>query len=301
MSEPSQFVGKPTCGIVMPISDWDSCPRSHWANVLKIVTDALEERFDVKMVSENDELTILQQNIVSNLYENKIVVCDVSGGNPNVMFELGMRIAFNQPVVIIKDDSPQKSFDIQPLEYIPYVRSLHHPSIEDFKSKLLDRTLSTLEKKEANPEFSQYLDQFVIYVKKPLFKKVEETDLDEIIRQLRELLANQNRNLNRTSKGSFLFARIADSLVDLIVQRFPQLEKIGRSLKSDEECPLPDTQFVSLCYVIAINDCIPLQLRRLFRDLYLEIVESKEFKSIYSKTYPQATIEQIRRIDFSSE
>jgi hypothetical protein len=34
-------------------------------------------------------------------------LCDVSGKNANVMFELGLRLAFDNPTIIIKDDKTE--------------------------------------------------------------------------------------------------------------------------------------------------------------------------------------------------
>ena len=54
---------------------------------------------------------MIHKTIVQNLYLNPIVVCDVSGKNANVMFELGLRLAFDKPTIIIKDDKTDYSFD----------------------------------------------------------------------------------------------------------------------------------------------------------------------------------------------
>jgi hypothetical protein len=81
------------CGIVMPISAIDGCSELHWADVLEILTDAIEDAgFDAK---------------------NPVVVCDVSGKNPNVMFELGLRLAFD-------NHNSEGRQDILYLRYVPY-------------------------------------------------------------------------------------------------------------------------------------------------------------------------------------
>ncbi len=117
---------KKRCGLVMPISALDDCSEQHWADVRQILFEALEAvGFEAQLVSEADDVGVIHKRIVQNLYDNPIVVCDVSGKNPNVMFELGMRIAFDKPVVIIKDDQTAYSFDTRPIEHIPYPRDLH--------------------------------------------------------------------------------------------------------------------------------------------------------------------------------
>ncbi|HMY40859.1 MAG TPA: hypothetical protein PK011_16155, partial [Marinagarivorans sp.] len=93
------------CGIVMPISSIDGCNEAHWADVLEIINESIEDAgFYGELVSNADDVGIIHKRIIQNLYENPMVVCDVSGKNPNVMFELGMRLAFDKPTIIIKDD-----------------------------------------------------------------------------------------------------------------------------------------------------------------------------------------------------
>src|SRR4051812_37518392 len=103
---------KPTCGIVMPISSLDGCSEDHWLEVLEILTEAIDTAgFDGNLVSNADDVGIIQKRIIQNLYDNPIVLCDVSGKNPNVMFESGLRLAFDRPTIIIKDDKTSYSFD----------------------------------------------------------------------------------------------------------------------------------------------------------------------------------------------
>jgi hypothetical protein len=61
------------------------------------------------------------------------VIGDVSCKNPNVMFELGMRLAFDKPTIIIKDDQTSYSFDISPIQNLEYPRDLRFNKIIDFK------------------------------------------------------------------------------------------------------------------------------------------------------------------------
>jgi len=87
----------------MPISEIDGCSAEHWEDVLNILCEAIDEAgFKANLVSSSSDVGVIQKRIIQNLYNNPIVVCDVSGKNPNVMFELGMRLAFDKPTIIIK-------------------------------------------------------------------------------------------------------------------------------------------------------------------------------------------------------
>lgn len=80
---------KPVCGVVMPISTIDGCDEGHWQHVLEIIQESINTtEFEPNLVSSSDDIGVIQKRIVQNLYENPIVVCDISAKNPNVMFEL---------------------------------------------------------------------------------------------------------------------------------------------------------------------------------------------------------------------
>ncbi len=129
---------KPICGVVMPISAIDGCSESHWSDVHEILAEAIYDAgFEANLVSNADDVGIIQKRIIQNLYDNPVVVCDVSGKNPNVMFELGMRLAFDKPTIIVKDDKTSYSFDTSPIEHLEYPRDLRFSRIVEFKAAIL--------------------------------------------------------------------------------------------------------------------------------------------------------------------
>lgn len=129
-NKPTEETEKPKCGIIMPISAIDGLPASHWEDVKSILSEAIEVAgFESDLVSAAEESTIIHRTIVHNLYNNPIVVCDVSGKNPNVMFELGIRLTFDRPTVVVKDDKTDYSFDSSPIEHLVYPRDLRFNQI----------------------------------------------------------------------------------------------------------------------------------------------------------------------------
>ena len=85
---------KKICGIVIPISECDGRPAAHWADVLNIIeAAATEAEFQARLVSETFESNLIHKEILQNIYQDDVIVCDVSGRNPNVFFELGIRMA----------------------------------------------------------------------------------------------------------------------------------------------------------------------------------------------------------------
>lgn len=187
------------CGVVMPISSIDGCNESHWSDVLNIHTDAIESAgFTANLVSNADDVGVIQKRIIHNLYSNPIVVCDVSGKNPNVMLELGMRLAFDRAVVIVKDDKTDYSFDTSPIEHLTYPRDLRFTKIIEFKKELETKIRKTYEAAEEDAKYSPFLKHFGDFkVAKISTKEVssEEYILDEL-RSLKSLVYNTSARNN---------------------------------------------------------------------------------------------------------
>ena len=137
---------KMKCGIIMPISQIGDCNQQHWKEVKGIIEESIVEAgFTPLLVSDANDTGIIQSRIVQNIYDNEMIVCDVSCKNPNVMFELGMRLAFDKPTVIIMDDKTTYSFDTAPIEHLGYPRDLNYCQILDFKEKLTKKVKATYE------------------------------------------------------------------------------------------------------------------------------------------------------------
>ncbi|MFQ2178138.1 hypothetical protein ACK33V_13090 [Aeromonas veronii] len=192
------------CGLIMPISKSQGLDPDHWLNVKSIICEALADTdFDVRLVSESDDVGVIHKSIVQNIYKNDIVICDVSTHNANVMFELGLRLAFDKPTVIIKDDETPFSFDTQVIEHIVYKRSLHYVDIVSFKKKLKDKVLATLSLSQ-QPGFSTFLGHFTInHVSKIEEKTVSINDaLVERIDQMQKSINDLSRKQNIYNEGA---------------------------------------------------------------------------------------------------
>lgn len=152
-------VDRPLCGIVMPISAIDNCPASHWVEVRSIIEAAAEAAgFRARLVSKAEYVAVIQKEIIQNLYNDPIVVCDVSGRNPNVMFELGLRLAFDKPTIIIKDDCTDYAFDTSPIEHLEYPRGF--VTILSFKDMLADKIRETYKRATKDADYSK--GEFII-------------------------------------------------------------------------------------------------------------------------------------------
>ena len=188
------------CGLVMPLSAIDSCPEHHWVDVRSILSEAIQQAgFTPNMVSAADEVGIIQTRIIQNLYENPIVVCDVSAKNPNVMFELGMRLAFDKPTIIIKDDETSYSFDTAPIEHLEYPRDLRFPMITKFQKELADKIKKPHHRSSQDPDYSAFLKHFGKFT----VAAVETSEVSKevyLLEEIRELKSLVRHSLQQRSR-----------------------------------------------------------------------------------------------------
>lgn len=188
----------PTCGIVMPLSAIDGCSAGHWIDVQSIIKESVgsisDPVFATRMVSDADEVGVIQKRIVQNIFLSDVIVCDVSCRNPNVMFELGMRLAFDRPAVIIKDDKTPYSFDTGVIEHLTYPRDLRYNSMLLFSQQLADKVLSTYQKARQDPTHSTFLRNFGTF--KVASLNTEEVKSDQLVITVLEQVQSQMARLN---------------------------------------------------------------------------------------------------------
>ncbi len=113
-------------------------------------------------------------------------MCDVSGKNPNVMFELGLRLAFNKPTIIVKDDKTSYSFDTAPIEHLDYPRDLRFTTIVEFKKRLVEKIKATYQTSISDPSYTTFLKHFGEFTVAKLDKK-EISGHEYIVEELRSL------------------------------------------------------------------------------------------------------------------
>jgi hypothetical protein len=197
----------------MPITDHDDYPSNHWSDVLKIIKEAVEETdFEPRMVNVDPAIGLIHDRIVTNIYNDDIIVCDVSSKNPNVMFELGMRLAFDKPTIIIKDELTSYSFDTGVIEHLSYPSSLRFNDIVQFKRELIARIKATY-KKSKEKDYSPFLKSFGRTIKPATLEKTEISESTYILEELQMLRMEMRKMQSIQPSKKQLNSKFIDDLV----------------------------------------------------------------------------------------
>jgi len=77
------------------------------------------------------------QDIVELIARSKVVVCDLTGKNANVFYEVGIAHTLGREVVLITQSAADVPFDLQHLRHIQYLGNSE--GLEQLKESLLDR------------------------------------------------------------------------------------------------------------------------------------------------------------------
>jgi hypothetical protein len=124
--ESEQPKAKPTCFVIMPISDSVGYETGHFGRVYEhlLKPAILAAGYNPVRADDTIKTDYIVVGIIQRIVDSDMVLCDISARNANVLYELGIRHAFNKPVVLIKDKKTEKIFDIQGLRYAEYDETL---------------------------------------------------------------------------------------------------------------------------------------------------------------------------------
>ncbi|HWU65084.1 MAG TPA: hypothetical protein VN112_23940, partial [Ensifer sp.] len=131
-----------SCFAIMPISDHPSYPSGHFKEVYEYLIKPSAE--SAGYVCERADTTaashMIHVEIISKVHGADLCICDLSSRNPNVLYELGIRQAFNKPTVLINDNRTDRVFDVEGFRYSQYNAELR-PATLDSDRKALTKAI----------------------------------------------------------------------------------------------------------------------------------------------------------------
>lgn len=131
----------------MPITSPEGYLPGHFDRVFKHLIDpaCVKAGFTAIRADTVNRTNYIILDILKRIISSDLVLCDLSGRNPNVLYELGIRQAFNKPVVLIKDQQTDRIFDIQGLRTYDYDASLRVDTVLSDERRLVPILKETAE------------------------------------------------------------------------------------------------------------------------------------------------------------
>jgi hypothetical protein len=146
--------------VAMPFSEKSSTyQKGYFDEVLKhlITPAAVKANFNARTAKKAGS-EVIQSTIVNDLDSADLVIVDLTEHNPNVLFELGMRIAFNKPVCLIRAKGTPAIFDIDHmLRVYDYNPCLWQSTLEIDVPALSEHILETWKNKDSDRSYLSIL------------------------------------------------------------------------------------------------------------------------------------------------
>ena len=148
------------CFVIMPFSErLSNRPKGFFEEVFEsLIKPAAEAAgFDV-LTANKDGSDVIQSTIINELMDADLVVADLTDHNPNVLFELGVRMAQEKPVAIIKTSDTGSIFDVDNLlRVFEYSSNLWTSTLKSDVPRLEGHIRATWETKETNRSYISIL------------------------------------------------------------------------------------------------------------------------------------------------
>lgn len=122
----------PVCFVAMPFSERDPAhPKGFFDEVMSaVLTPAIVKAgFEVRTAKRQGS-DVIQRTIVNELLDADLVVVDLTEHNPNVLFELGMRLHSGLPTALVRATGTPPIFDVD-----------HMLRVEDYSPNLWPSTV----------------------------------------------------------------------------------------------------------------------------------------------------------------
>jgi nucleoside 2-deoxyribosyltransferase len=101
---------------------------------------------------------MIQSTIINDLIEADLVIADLTEHNPNVMFELGVRMVQDKPVVLMKAEGTGPLFDVDNmLRVFEYSPNLWQTTVEKDMPNLRDFIKGAWENRDPKKSYMNIL------------------------------------------------------------------------------------------------------------------------------------------------
>lgn len=147
--------------IVMPFSEKGTNPRPErffdevLNSLIKPACNAADFGVETARSHGSD---LIHHTIIRQLDEADLVIADLTDHNPNVLFELGLRIALDKPVLLIRSMGTPPIFDVDNMMRVcEYDPRLWKTTIEADIATMADHVKGAWNNKDKNPSYMRIL------------------------------------------------------------------------------------------------------------------------------------------------
>jgi len=144
--------------VILPFVERDpKHAKGFFSEVLRSLIIPAAKDFKVKTANRQGS-DMIQSTIINDLIDADLVIADLTEHNPNVMFELGVRMAHDKPVVLMKAEGTGPLFDVDNmLRVFEYSPNLWATTVEKDMPNLRDFIKGAWENRDPKKSYMKIL------------------------------------------------------------------------------------------------------------------------------------------------
>lgn len=141
----TQKTEKKTCFVIMPFSDPEGYEPGHFRHIYEytFVPAIKAAGYEPVRIDDNSVSNLIHSKMFHELVTAPMALCDLTSNNPNVLYELGIRHAFDLPVVLVQEYGQDRIFDIGSITSVEYHRSRLYEDVLVDHETIRDAILQT--------------------------------------------------------------------------------------------------------------------------------------------------------------
>jgi hypothetical protein len=216
----------------MPFSDMEGYEHGHFRRVYDhLIRPACHEvGLEVMRGDDVKGTNYIAIDILQRVIKSDLVVCDLSGRNANVLYELGLRQAFDLPVVLIKDERTERIFDIQGLRTLDYRSTLRVDSVAEDRQSIRQAIEATLrlEKHDINS-----LVRLLGVEKAVIAQQTQVSPETALVLSAVKDLSARLSNVEAATSGRFARASSRGRLSEILAKQMPKRFQLPGGTEAD--------------------------------------------------------------------
>lgn len=274
--EPAENTSLPQeCFVIMPISDQPNYDPGHFGRVYEDIfrPACVAAGYEPKRADDVKQSNLIHLDILKRVVNSPMAICDLSGRNPNVLFELGLRQAFDKPTILVKDADTPDIFDIAPIRYTTYHRELRYREVL-FDQKAITQAILATRDESGKPDNVNSLIRLLELSgpakTQPNGAESDPRELFQIlmaeISQLKRELRNERAAETPALQSIPLSSMVAEPGIPLLNGLVASIQASIQAGKSDAEVDIEIRKALRICeeYITRLRDSIhPYKNRRI--------------------------------------
>lgn len=226
---------KKTCFLITPLGDEDSKIRRDTSGLIDSIISPVLEELDIILSVAHKISTpgSITHQIIEHLLEDDLVIANLTGLNPNVMYELAIRHAKRLPVVSIAEIGTKLPFDLAEERTIFYKNDM--AGIISLKDNLKESIVTALKVIPDNPIY-RVINSTLIKESKVI------KDFDKILFSKLESIENKIFKYNKVflEYGQYaieFYTQKPEIMMDIIksLMKISGVEAVERIVRLDKE------------------------------------------------------------------